>query len=274
LCSGTLRRGLPFAERLSAARAGGFAGVSLWGRDYQQARETGLNDQDLNAMLDDHGLSVGELDVVWSWLPGASEVHIPPEFDGEGIFRLQEEELFTIAETLGARSLTAIDVFGGNWAMEEAVASFAILCRRAAEHGLIVHLEFLPWSRIPDLTTAWKIVREADEPNGGIALDAWHYFRSSSDDGLLRSIPGDRILGVQLNDAPAHIEPDLMHAALHDRLLPGEGELNLDVLVADLLDIGVQAPVGVEVFSDALHLLPPLDAARRAGESARRTLRR
>jgi sugar phosphate isomerase/epimerase len=272
LCSGTLARGVPFADRLAAARAGGFSGVSLWGRDHHEARAEGLSDQDLVAMLDDHGLSVAEVDVAWSWLPGASEVHIPPELDGEGIFRFHEADLFAIAETLGARSVNAVDVFGGNWTLDQAAASFATLCRRAAEHGLIVQLEFLPWSRIPNLTTAWQIVRQADQPNGGITLDAWHYFRSSSDDGLLRSIPGDRVLGVQLSDAPAQAEPDLAQAALHDRLLPGAGDLNLGVLVADLRHIQAQAPIGVEVFSDALDQLPALEAARQAGEAARRIL--
>jgi sugar phosphate isomerase/epimerase len=272
LCSGTLARRVPFAERLGAARAGGFAGVSLWGRDYSQARGSGLTDRDLTVMLDDHGLSVAEMDPAWWWLPGAAEVSIPPEFDEEGIFGYDEVRLFTIAETLGARSLNAVDVFGGTWTMEEAAGAFAGLCHRAAEHGLLVHLEFLPWSRIPDLQTAWKIVREADAPNGGITLDSWHYFRGSPDDALLRQIPGDRILAVQLNDAPARVEPNLMHAALHDRLLPGAGTFDLATLIASLRSIEATAPIGVEVFSDVLHSQSSLEAARLAGDSVRHLL--
>jgi hypothetical protein len=33
LCSGTLPRGIRFAERLSAAAGAGFTAVSMWGRD-------------------------------------------------------------------------------------------------------------------------------------------------------------------------------------------------------------------------------------------------
>lgn len=62
LCSGTLRRGVGFAERLDAAVAGGFRGISLWGHDYRAARAEGLSDADLVHMLDDHGLAVAELD--------------------------------------------------------------------------------------------------------------------------------------------------------------------------------------------------------------------
>ena len=269
LCSGTLRRDISFRERVAAAEAGGFTGISLWGRDYQAGRDEGLRDRDICLLLSDHGLSVGELDPAWWWLPGAAEVRIPPELDQERIFRFAEAELFAAAEAVGARSLNAVDVFGGSWSLDDAAAAFAGLCDRAADRGLLVHLEFLPWSRIPDLATAWQVVRTADRPNGGLMLDAWHYFRGNPDGQLLRSIPGESILGVQLCDAPAKPETDLLHATLHERLLPGHGELPLPDLLTDLRATGTTAPLGVEVFSDALHELLPEAAGRFAGESLR-----
>src|ERR1700684_3802993 len=92
LCSGTLRRGIPFAERLGAASVAGFGAISLWGRDYTAARGEGLSHTDLRAMLDDHGLVVAELDPAWWWLPGVSDVHIPPELDTEDVFGFGEAE--------------------------------------------------------------------------------------------------------------------------------------------------------------------------------------
>ncbi len=270
LCSGTLGSGITLRERLAAAQAGGFTGLSLWGRDYEVARHEGLSDPDIRMLLADHGLSVAELDPGWWWLPGASEIHIPPEHDAERIFRFGERELFAVADALGARSLNAVDVFGGAWSLDEAAAAFAGLCDRAAEHGLLVHLEFLPWSRIPDLATAWQVVNAADRPNGGIMLDAWHYFRGAPDGALLRSIPGASILGIQLCDAPAVPETNLLHATLHERLLPGDGELALPTLLADLEATGTDAPLGVEVFSDVLHALPAEEAGRSAGDAVRR----
>jgi sugar phosphate isomerase/epimerase len=272
LCSGTIRTGISFRERLAAARAGGFTAVSLWGRDYQGARDEGLSDGDIRLLLADHGVSVAELDPGWWWLPGASGIRIPPELDEERIFGFGEQELFGVAESVGARSLNAVDVFGGSWSLDEAAAAFAGLCDRAADHGLLVHLEFLPWSRIPDLATAWQVVLAADRTNGGLMLDAWHYFRSTPDGAMLRSIPGASILGVQLCDAPALAETNPLHATLHERLLPGGGELALGTLLADLRATGTTAPVGVEVFSDVLSALPPEEAGRLAGRSLRAVL--
>jgi sugar phosphate isomerase/epimerase len=273
LCAGTLGPGLPFRSRVAAAAAGGFDHLSLWGRDYQDARNEGLTDRDLRAILDDHGVSLAELDPAWWWLPGAAEVHIAPEHDTERIFSFGEAELFAIADALGARSLNAVDVFGGPWSLDDAAESFAALCRRAAEHGLLVQLEFLPWSKIPDLEAAWSVVREGGAPNGGLTVDAWHYFRSgSAAGGMLRGVPGERIVGVQLCDAPAVAEANPLHATLHERLLPGQGELDLAGLLADLQATGTTAPLGVEVFSDVLAQLRPEEVGRLAGAALRSLL--
>jgi sugar phosphate isomerase/epimerase len=273
LCSGTLRPGIPFRSRVAATRAGGFDQLSLWGRDYQNARDEGLSDRDLRAILDDNGVSVAELDPAWWWLPGAADVHIAPEYDTERIFSFGEGELFAVADALGARSLNAVDVFGGGWTLDDAAESFAALCSRAGEHGLLVQLEFLPWSKIPDLEAAWSVVQMSGAPNGGLAVDAWHYFRSgSATRGALRGVPGDRIVGIQLCDAPAVTEADPLHATLHERLLPGQGELDLAGLVAGLRATGTTAPIGVEVFSDALSDLAPEEVGRQAGAALRSLL--
>lgn len=272
LCSGTLARGTPFVTRLEAAVAGGFTGISLWGRDLAAARAEGWRDADLPPMLADHGLAVAELDPAWWWLPGAADVHVPPEHDPFDVFAHGEADLFAMADLLGARSLNAVDVFGGDFTTAQAAESFAGLCDRAADHGLVVHLEFLPWTRVPDVRTAWEVARLADRPNGGIAVDSWHFFRGDPDLAALAAVPGERILGVQLDDAPADPEADLVTATLHDRLLPGAGALDLSGLLGVLDGAGCVAPIGVEVFSDDLHALDPIEAARRAGDATRRLL--
>jgi hypothetical protein len=78
------------------------------------------------------------------------------------------------------------------------------------------------------------------------------------------------VLGVQLDDGPAVAEPDLVAATLHDRALPGEGDFDLVPLCRALS--GSPAPVGVEVFSDALHAIGAKGAASRAADATRALL--
>ncbi len=272
LCSGTLARGIPFAERVSAAAGAGFAAVSMWGRDYAAARAEGLSDADMRAMLADHGLVVAELDPAWWWLPGASAVHIAPDLDDQEVFRFGEAELFAMADALGARSMNAVDVFGGPWDIDAAAEAFAGLCTRAAEHDLLVHIEWLPWSKIPDLATALAIVERAGQVNGGLNIDAWHLVRAGIALDELAAVPGPLILGIQLDDGPLRAEANLIEATLHHRQLPGEGEFDLHGIVSALLATGTTAPIGVEVFSDALHELPADQAARAAARTTRSAL--
>lgn len=270
LCSGTLARHTPFRERVEAAAAAGYRAVSLWGRDYDDARQEGYSDSDLVALLDDHGLEVAELDPAWWWTPGAEAISIPPELDPVDVFRFGAPELFHIAEVLGARSVNAADVLGGDWSVDAAATSFAALCDRAAEFGLLVHLEWLAWSRIPDLGTALDVVSLADRPNGGINIDTWHCARTGTDPHDLLAIPAERVLAVQIDDGPAEPEKNLIEATLHERLLPGEGAFDLIGYLDAIRRVGADAPIGVEVFSDALHALGAREAAARAAEATRR----
>jgi sugar phosphate isomerase/epimerase len=272
LCSGTIPRDTSFRARLEAAAGAGYGAVSLWGRDYDRARRDGHGDAEMRAMLDDHGLVVAEVDPAWWWTPGATEVTIPAELDTMDVFCHGEEDLLRMAEAMGARSLNAADVFGGRWSVDEGAEAFATLCDRAAEHGLLVHLEWLAWSRIPDVQTAWDVVRGADRPNGGLNVDTWHCARTGTTADDLRALPGERVLAIQLDDAPQRAEDNLIDATLHDRMVPGEGELDLAGYLGALRDIGVRCPVGVEVFSDALHASGPGAAARTAADATRKVL--
>jgi sugar phosphate isomerase/epimerase len=272
LCSGTLGRRTPFLSRLEAAQTAGYRAVSLWGRDYHAAREEGYTDADLVALLSDHGLAVAELDPAWWWTPGAAAFSVPPELDPIDVFRFGESELFRIGEVLGARSINAADVLGGDWEVADAAASFADLCDRAAERGLLVHLEWLAWSRIPDLRTALEVVTLADRSNGGLNVDMWHCARTGTAPANLLEVPGQRVLAVQVDDGPAQAEDNLIDATLHHRLLPGEGAFDLPGYLGALRVIGTSAPIGVEVFSDDLHALGPAEAARTAAVATRDVL--
>jgi hypothetical protein len=50
--------------------------------------------------------------------------------------------------------------------LDELVDLSAALCDRAADIGALVHLEFIPMTVIADIATPWRIVRDADRPNG------------------------------------------------------------------------------------------------------------
>jgi sugar phosphate isomerase/epimerase len=264
LCGGTLlHAGL--RELAEAARAGGFAAVSPWPVQVERTRAEGLGDGELRALLAGAGLVVDALDPLLTWLPGES---LPP---GDWT---TEAQLLGLAERLGARSINLAQGFGARLDLDRAAEALAGVCDRARERGLLVTLEFLPWSGIPDARTALAVVERAGRANAAVMVDVWHVFRGASDAAQLRALPGARIGGIQLSDAPAAAAPDLVAETMQARLLPGDGDAPLAEWLRILAAAGSRAPIGVEVFSQELAALPPVEVGRRCGAAARAVLAR
>lgn len=76
------------------------------------------------------------------------------------------------------------------------------------------------------------------------------------------------MLAIQLDDADAEVVGSLLEDTMHRRL-PGRGSFPLERFVAVLDEMGVRAPLCVEVISDELASLPAAEAARLGAEAAR-----
>ncbi|ROS44679.1 sugar phosphate isomerase/epimerase family protein [Amycolatopsis thermoflava] len=241
-CSASTLRTADLPTRVAAAAEAGFTGIGLRVSDYLG---TDLSDGQIRDLLDQHGLRVLEVEHNWDWSLGADPA---------------EEAMFRLADRIGVRHLN-VPMFQAH-PLADLVEPFGALCDRAAEHGVLVGFEFLPYSHVRTLAQVWEVVAAADRPNGGITLDLWHWFRSGATPGDLDGIPATKITTVQLCDVRPEPDPDMTEEARHRRLLPGRGAGDTLAVLGALRDRGVTAPVSVEVFSDDLD-------ARPAGESAR-----
>ena len=155
-----------------------------------------------------------------TWAPPASATAQRLE-----IVSFAEDEFFGIVEALQLEAITVTEPFGVRHELDQLIESFAAVCDRAACSGARVHVEFTPFSGIPDLATAWEIVRGAGHPSGGLVFDTWHYLRGERDDALLDEIPGAQIFAVQINDAAAEPIGSLLQDTWRYRRLPGEGSV-------------------------------------------------
>lgn len=270
LCAGTLMS-TPFVDRLAPARDAGFRGVSVQPMDVAGFMGAGRSPGDLVRLVEDHGLALAEFDAVTTW----DDAHDPPaEWGPEGAAMKAgtADNLVPLAAAVGARSISIVEYYGVDLGLDRAAAGFARACDLAAEHGLRVTLEFLPWTGVATLGAAIEIVRAADRPNGGVLVDSWHLFRSGATLADLAAVPGDLVGYVQIDDAPAAAEADMMDETTHRRLVPGDGELDLVGFVRTLGAIGYAGPIGVEVYSDELAAQPPATAAQRCAVGTRRIL--
>jgi sugar phosphate isomerase/epimerase len=111
---------------------------------------------------------------------------------------------------------------------------FAALAEMAAAAGMQTTVEFGPGMTIGALPTALAAVRHVARKDFRLLVDTMHLARSNSGAADLAALDPDLIGYVQLCDAPLVPEnPSYMDEAMHERKVPGTGELPLlDILSA------------------------------------------
>ncbi|WP_116997219.1 sugar phosphate isomerase/epimerase family protein [Desertimonas flava] len=257
----SLGRQHPIDERIRLAAANGFAGIGLYTGHYRALEESGDAPGRLRELLDEHELVLAEIEVV----PGLGA-------DGAGGGAAAEVEAIAwrMADEFGSRYLQCIGPSGRSVA--DAGRAFGALCDRAADHGLVVGLEFLPFTDVVTVGDARAIVEAADRPNGGVCVDIWHHERGANDLGAIRDLPAELIMGVQMSDGPRRpVDPDYYTDCLRNRLAPGDGEFDVAGFVGALREAGSTVSWSLEVCS-AAGWADPAPHVRRIADGMRAAL--
>lgn len=227
---------LPPPALIAAAAESGCAGAGIrmipvapGGGAYPLMDDKALMQETLSALADT-GLVVSDLEIAML-RPETDVASFLPFLDAGG--------------RVGARHVL---VAGYDPDESRLIATFAAFCDAAAPFGLTADLEFMPWSNVPDLAAALRVVGGAARPNGGILLDPLHFCRSSSRVEDIARIPREWLHYWQICDAPRE-RPEtvegLLHTARAERLYPGEGGLNLLPLLRAMppaLPLSVEVP--------------------------------
>ena len=181
-----------FATRVGAARSAGFDAITLFPQQYLDARnKERLSHREMQAILREHEISMVTVDPLLDWF-------------GDCASR-SEQLAYEIADALGASAINAAPAFAPNISQQELTDAYARLCRRAAQHGLRVDLEFLPWTLIPNYQVALDIIVDSHENNAGLTFDCLHFYRSGGTPEALAKLDpaiAKRITNVQLCDIP------------------------------------------------------------------------
>lgn len=153
-----------------------------------------------------------------------------------------------LLEAGAALKAKAVLVAGDDTIEARLSEGYARLCELMQSYGMTADLEFMPWTAIPDVKSALRVIKAAGQPaNAGILVDALHFGRSRTTLDDVRSIPRELLHYAQICDAEAGMHfttEQMIHTARCERLLPGEGTIDIeglfDALPPDL-------PVSVEV---------------------------
>jgi sugar phosphate isomerase/epimerase len=108
-------------------------------------------------------------------------------------------------------------------------------------------------------------------PNVGLLLDSWHWHHAGGTTKDILAAGKQYVVHVQLADAPK-LEPEKILD--NERLLPGEGIVDLVGFLQALKKIGYQDGISPEVFGRGLKDMPPEEGAKLGLSSTLSVMRR
>ena len=226
------------AEAIQVAALTGyrFVGLRLWPNASGAPQQHLLGNpnalRETLAIQKDTGVGVFDLEII----------RIGEQFDPH-----QWDALYDAGAALLAK---AILVAGDDPVESRLTENYAHLCEVMKPYGMTADLEFMPWTAVKDASTALRIVRNAGSPNNaGILVDALHFGRSQTSLDDIRAIPRELLHYAQICDAQAGLNfstDEMIHTARCERLLPGDGNIDLPGLFAALPS---DLPISVEVVN-------------------------
>jgi 2-keto-myo-inositol isomerase len=134
--------------------------------------------------------------------------------------------------------------------LERAVVSLKQAAQWAAGFDVRLALEFRGKATFcASLDTALALVAQCGEPNVGINFDVFHYYTGPSKFEDLRLLTRETLAFVQLSDL-AGVPRELATDA--DRILPGDGDFQLQAILGQFRSLGYEGWVSLELLNPAL----------------------
>jgi sugar phosphate isomerase/epimerase len=248
-------------DRCAQAARVGFRGMGLWHADIEHQLET-RSLAEIKQIFDDAGLQYMQVEFL-------ADFFTEPGTDLRTDSDKRRKLLFETAATFDAHHIKIGNIPGTPCEPDKLIESFAELCQDAANHtDAKIAYEFMPFDvNVNTLDAALKLAKDADQPNGGLAIDTWHMAKLGIAPDELRRIPAEHLTWVELSDGQIENMADPIDETINHRHLPGEGEFDIPAYVEACREVGYAGPWGVEVLSAELRNLPIEEEFQRAYET-------
>jgi len=233
--SGTLE------SKIRAVAEAGFDEVEIFDTDFLASP---LGPREVRTLLDDLGLSC-------TLYQPFRDLEAMPPLPKQRAFDRAKQKFDVMSELLCDRMLlcSTCSPLAVN-DRSRMVADLHELGELAANYGIMIGYEALAWAPyIYDHRDAWDLVQKVDHPNIGILLDSFHSLSRKVPVESIRDIDPDKIVYVQLADAPV-LDMDYLYWSRHFRNLPGQGMFDVAGYVTELMRIGYDGPLSLEIFND------------------------
>lgn len=246
-CIATVSLSGTLPEKLQAIAAVGFEGVEIFENDLLYFNGSPA---DIRKMCADLNLEIMLFQPFRDFEGGARD-KLAQQLN-------RAERKFELMAQLGTDRLLVCSNVLPNTSTDDALIADDLhkLAEIAAKHNMQVGYEALAWGRhVSSYRHAWDLVKQVDHPNLGIILDSFHTLSINDDLSRLKEIPPEKIVFLQLADAPL-MKMDVLEWSRHYRNFPGQGDLDVAAFLTPIIANGYTGPLSLEVFNDKFRAAP------------------
>jgi 2-keto-myo-inositol isomerase len=249
----------PMLEKIRLAGEAGFDAIEPWINDVYEFVGQGGEVSDIEHALDDHGLRVPCTIALRAW-GEASEEEYPLMLD-------EAKRRMELAARLGATYLVCSPPrdpcdFG------QIARRYRHLLELGRQVGVKPTFEYISFFRsVASLPQAWQIVQQAEDPDATVIVDAFHSWNTHSTLDDLRAIPVERISHYHIDDADPTIPAGRQRDP--DRVMLGDGAIDLTAEIAVLKEKGYAGAVSLELFNPQLWEQDPREVLKMGLERMR-----
>jgi len=239
-------------DKIRLVAEAGFAGIELWINDVYEYIGQGGEVRDIEKAIGDHGLIVPCTIAMRQWAE-ASDLEYP-------IMLEEAKRRMELAARLGSPYIVATP--------SREPCDMAVMTKRykdlldlGRQIGVKPTFEYIGFFRSASrLDQAWQIVQDADDEDATLILDSFHTWNSGGTLDDLRPIPVERISHYHLDDADPHKPAGQQTDP--DRVMIGDGPIDLKAESALLRDKGYEGTVSLELFNGQLWKKDPREVLK------------
>jgi sugar phosphate isomerase/epimerase len=233
-----------FAEDVAAYADGGCTAMEVWLTKLETHLEK-HSASDTKKLLDDRGMTLAAASYQGGLLLSQGEQR-KAHYD-------HFKRRLDLCQAFGIGTLLVVADFAGKVEaidLERAVVSLRQAAQWAAGFGVSLALEFRGSNTFcSSLDTALSLVAACGEPNVGVNFDVFHYYTGPSKFEDLSRLTKESLTFVQLCDL-AGVPRELATDA--HRVLPGDGDFQLEPILSQFKAIGYEGWVSVELLNPTL----------------------
>ncbi len=252
-------RTTPVLRQIEVARQAGYEAIELWHDHIDEHLRSGGTLTEIRKALDDNGVVAPTTIYLAGWFQPAGEEHVKALDE----IRRRLEQSAAVGATFAIAGPPP-----GKADRALGARHYAELLELGKSFGVKPAFEYLGF--VDDINTiddAIEIIQRSGHPDATVVVDPFHCWRGGGPVSSLSKLKSSQIAISHFNDSPAEPAASLQEDS--DRVMPGDGVVDLKFYCDQLASTGYKSYLSLELFREDLWAKDALEVAKLGIEKMR-----